>query len=61
MRVAYVDSGHILPIVLGEGSMKRKVRYLNALSQHYSLDAIESDQFVDLRLNGQIVIKNTHG
>ncbi len=59
--VAYVDSGHILPIVLGEGSMKRKVRYLNALSQHYSLDAIESDQFVDLRLNGQIVIKNTHG
>jgi hypothetical protein len=59
--IAYVDNGHILPIVLGQGSMKRKVRYLNALSQHYSLDAIESHRFVDLRLNGQIVIKNTHG
>ena len=56
--IAYLNVARSLPIIIGRGSLERKVAYLDAfLEQLGSTGLVEQAKYLDVRLAGQIILK----
>ena len=55
--VAYLNRGRLIPLVLGHGEVGRKIVYLNAWMREAAVDYLHQAVYLDLRLDGQVVMK----
>ncbi len=56
--IAYLNVARSLPVIIGRGSLERKVAYLDAfLEQLGSTGLVEQAKYLDVRIAGQIILK----